>query len=383
MIGRRVTEKWWWDLFTLRSDGLRQSMIGRRVTEKWWWDLFTLCSDGLRQSMIDRRVTEKCWWDLFTLCSDGLRQSSLISLLLSTFLCHPFCDVLTYEVVHFMVHPVDLCLCVLLYFSRITDAGSTASSDIQHSDSEGNCQQRFDFVLSVLSQFSSAVYSAKVVSTDLYYLLFRCCTTYSKCTFIMSPPTSLLIYLQSLLSSSCSAVNPMVTMRLKYDVSILVCHVWCPSLPSCSVVNNSSPLVYYWSTSCTDDLCCVFPVYSNVVLWLAVCPRTFLIRGQTTWDVFLSLRLLSRVGLLFFWFLHSLWIITPKKIFPALGVHCGAPSVPLATPMLGTILHVVFDQKWIWTTARRPGTIRNAKFQHSRATHGKFNRFSPPVLGLQ
>jgi len=22
-----------------------------------------------------------------------------------------------------------------------------------------------------------------------------------------------------------------------------------------------------------DDLCCVFPVYSNVVLWLAVCPR--------------------------------------------------------------------------------------------------------------
>ena len=30
-----------------------------------------------------------------------------------------------------------------------------------------------------------------------------------------------------------------------------------------------------------DDLCCVFPVYSNVVLWLVVCPRTFLIRGQT------------------------------------------------------------------------------------------------------
>ena len=69
----------------------------------------------------------------------------------------------------------------------------------------------------------------------------------------------------------------MVTMRLKYDVSILVCHVRCPSLPSCSVVNDSSPLVYYWSTSCMDDLCCVFPVYSNVVLWLAVCPRTFLI----------------------------------------------------------------------------------------------------------
>ena len=77
----------------------------------------------------------------------------------------------------------------------------------------------------------------------------------------------------------------MVTMRLKYDVSILVCHVRCPSLPSCSVVNDSSPLVYYWSTSCMDDLCCVFLVYSNVVLWLAVCPRTFLIRGQTTTDV--------------------------------------------------------------------------------------------------
>ena len=92
----------------------------------------------------------------------------------------------------------------------------------------------------------------------------------------------------------CSPVNPMVTMRLKYDVSILVCHVRCPSLPSCSVVNNSGPLVYYWSTSCMDDHCCVFPVYSNVVLWLAVCPRTFLIRGQTTWDVsFLSLWLLS------------------------------------------------------------------------------------------
>ena len=100
-------------------------------------------------------------------------------------------------------------------------------------------------------------------------------------------------------SSSCSPVNPMVTMRLKYDVSILVCHVRCPSLPSYSVVNDSSPLVYYWSTSCMNDLCCVFPVYSNVVLWLAVCPRTFLIRGQTTWDVsFLSLRLLSGVGLL-------------------------------------------------------------------------------------
>jgi len=26
----------------------------------------------------------------------------------------------------------------------------------------------------------------------------------------------------------------------------------------------------------------IFPVYSNVVLWLAVCPRTFLIHGQTT-----------------------------------------------------------------------------------------------------
>jgi len=50
-------------------------------------------------------------------------------------------------------------------------------------------------------------------------------------------------------SSSCSPVNPMVTMRLKYDVSILVCHVRCPSLPSCSVVNDSSLLVYYWSTS--------------------------------------------------------------------------------------------------------------------------------------
>ena len=60
--------------------------------------------------------------------------------------------------------------------------------------------------------------------------------------------------------SSCSPVNPMVTMRLKYDVSILVCHVRCLSLPSCSVVNNSIPLVYYWSTSCMDDLCCVFPV---------------------------------------------------------------------------------------------------------------------------
>ena len=54
------------------------------------------------------------------------------------------------------------------------------------------------------------------------------------------------------------AVNPVVTMRLKYDVSILVCHVRYPSLRSCSAVNESSPLVY-----------------SNVVLWLAVCPRTF------------------------------------------------------------------------------------------------------------
>ena len=61
-------------------------------------------------------------------------------------------------------------------------------------------------------------------------------------------------------SSSCSPVNPMVTMRLKCDVSVLVCHVWCPSLPACSIVNDSSPLVYYWSTSCMDDLCCVFPV---------------------------------------------------------------------------------------------------------------------------
>ena len=26
-----------------------------------------------------------------------------------------------------------------------------------------------------------------------------------------------------------------------------------------SVVNDSSRLVYYWSTSCMDDLCCVFP----------------------------------------------------------------------------------------------------------------------------
>jgi len=82
-------------------------------------------------------------------------------------------------------------------------------------------------------------------------------------------------------SSSCSPVNPMVTMRLKYGVSILVCHVRCSSLPSCSVVHNSSLLVYYWSTSCMDDLCCVFPVYSNVVFWFAVCPRTFLIRGHT------------------------------------------------------------------------------------------------------
>ena len=31
----------------------------------------------------------------------------------------------------------------------------------------------------------------------------------------------------------------MVTMRLKYDVSILVCLVRCSSLPSSSVVNNS------------------------------------------------------------------------------------------------------------------------------------------------
>ena len=70
-------------------------------------------------------------------------------------------------------------------------------------------------------------------------------------------------FLTSSSSSSCSPVNPMVTMRLKYDVFILVCHVRCPSLHSCSVVNNSGPLVYYWSTSCMDDLCCVFPVYSN------------------------------------------------------------------------------------------------------------------------
>ena len=74
------------------------------------------------------------------------------------------------------------------------------------------------------------------------------------------------IYCKCCSSSSCSPVNPMVTMRLKYDVFILVCHVQFPSLPSCSVVNNSGPLVYYWSTSCMDDLCSVFPVYSNVVL---------------------------------------------------------------------------------------------------------------------
>jgi len=37
-----------------------------------------------------------------------------------------------------------------------------------------------------------------------------------------------------------------------------------------------------------DDLCCVFPVYSNVVLWLAVCPLTFLIRkiGRYVWIKF-------------------------------------------------------------------------------------------------
>ena len=81
-------------------------------------------------------------------------------------------------------------------------------------------------------------------------------------------------------------------MRLKYDVSILVYHVQCPSLPSCSVVNDSGPLVCYWSTSCMDDLCCVFQVYSTVMLWLAVWPHTFLTRGQTTWEwdiAFLSL----------------------------------------------------------------------------------------------
>jgi len=147
-----------------------------------------------------------------------------------------------------------------------------------------------------------------------------------------------------LLYSSCSPVNPVVTMRLKYDVSILVCHVRCPLLPSCSVVNNSSPLVYYWSTSCMDDLCCVFPVYSSVVLWLAVCPRTFLIRGQTTWDVsFLSVRRLSRVGLLFFWFLHCLSCLALWH--PAFSSGSSFPwsvtSAHLLFSLSSTLLHIV------------------------------------------
>jgi len=64
------------------------------------------------------------------------------------------------------------------------------------------------------------------------------------CSFAFLISESLaVILICKMSSSSCSPVNPMVTMRLKYDVSTLVCHVRCPSLPSCSVVNDSSPLV--------------------------------------------------------------------------------------------------------------------------------------------
>ena len=136
----------------------------------------------------------------------------------------------------------------------------------------------------------------RCLATQLFVSVYTC-----------SPLTITLRTLEPSSSSSCSPVNLMVTMSLKYDVSILVCHVRCPSLPSCSVVNDSSPLVYYWSTSCMEPAGSVFTPLGGTCLSTSCCAGASRICCRT-WKCFrVSCRL--RLRSWWWWWWWGYWCL--------------------------------------------------------------------------